>query len=293
MSEFSRRAGSRTGGSAPGPSIEMPAAVPKATALRILPIFIALPVVSGLLAGNFVRTAGAVASLALLILAGTFIQKGLEAEAAYNSRRVARPPGPRKLFGALAVAASVFLLAWIADGQGLFMSLLYGVLGSIGCVMAYGLDPMGRKDIDAGLAERSGLKSEDVIAAVSEAESKIREIELNARELHNRELTERLTRIAAQARAVLAQVERDPGDLRRARRFFVTYLDGTRDVVRKYREQQNDLSSTPLAESFRHVLETVERVFIEQEQVLKRNESLDLEVQIEVLKTQLEKEGVH
>jgi hypothetical protein len=41
------------------------------------------------------------------------------------------------------------------------------------------------------------------------------------------------------------------------------------------------------------VLETVERVFEEQREILKRNESLDLEVQIEVLKTQLEREGVH
>ncbi len=48
-----------------------------------------------------------------------------------------------------------------------------------------------------------------------------------------------------------------------------------------------------VADNFRHVLETVERVFEEQREILKRNESLDLEVQIEVLKTQLEREGVH
>ena len=91
---------------------------------------------------------------------------------------------------------------------------------------------------------------------------------------------------------MLAQIEKDPSDLRRARRFLVTYLDGTRDVVRKYQEQQQDLADTELAESFRHVLDTVERVFAEQEDVLKRNETMDLEVQIEVLRTQLEREGV-
>jgi hypothetical protein len=48
-----------------------------------------------------------------------------------------------------------------------------------------------------------------------------------------------------------------------------------------------------LAENFRHVLETVEKVFAEQAEILRRNESLDLEVQIDVLKTQLEREGVH
>ena len=40
------------------------------------------------------------------------------------------------------------------------------------------------------------------------------------------------------------------------------------------------------------MLETVERVFTEQEEVLKRDETMDLEVQIEVLRTQLEREGV-
>ena len=49
---------------------------------------------------------------------------------------------------------------------------------------------------------------------------------------------------------------------------------------------------TALAENFRHVLDTIERVFAEQEDVLKRNETMDLEVQIEVLRTQLEREGV-
>lgn len=92
---------------------------------------------------------------------------------------------------------------------------------------------------------------------------------------------------------MLQQIEKEPSDLRRARRFLVTYLDGTRDVVSGYRIQQRDLADTPLAENFRHVLETVEKVFDEQQEVLRRNESLDLEVQIEVLKTQLEREGVH
>ena len=89
-------------------------------------------------------------------------------------------------------------------------------------------------------------------------------------------MTDRLARIVAQGRAVLAQIEQDPSDLRRARRFLVTYLDGTRDVVRKYGQQQQDLADTELAANFRHVLETVERVFAEQEEVLKRNETMDL-----------------
>jgi hypothetical protein len=37
----------------------------------------------------------------------------------------------------------------------------------------------------------------------------------------------------------------------------------------------------------------VEEVFTEQEELLRRDDQLDLEVQIEVLETQLKREGVH
>ena len=113
------------------------------------------------------------------------------------------------------------------------------------------------------------------------------------RGLHSRELKTRLDRICQRARTILAQLEQDPKNLTRARRFLVTYLDGTRDVVAKYAAQQRDLDETVLAENFRRVLTTIEQVFAEQEEVLKQDDKLDLEVQIEVLETQLKREGVH
>jgi hypothetical protein len=188
---------------------------------------------------------------------------------------------------------AAFSLSFVADGQPLVLSLLAAGLMGFAAVLAYGRDPRGDKGLEPGLAERAGLRPEAVIAALEEARGKVRAIEADARGIHSRELKKRLARITESAGEVLQQIERDPSDLRRARRFLVTYLDGTRDVVSGYRAQQRDLADTPLAENFRHVLETVEKVFDEQQEVLKRNDSLDLEVQIEVLKTQLEREGVH
>ena len=179
-----------------------------------------------------------------------------------------------------------------ATSAGLPLSLLFGALAGAACALAYGMDPAKDKGLAPELARKAGFSTEQVIEALTEAEGKLRQIEQLAGSLHNRELTARLNRIVAQGRAVLAQIEKDPSDLRRARRFLVTYLDGTRDVVRKYQAQQGDLADTALAENFRHVLDTIERVFAEQEDVLKRNETMDLEVQIEVLRTQLEREGV-
>jgi 5-bromo-4-chloroindolyl phosphate hydrolysis protein len=265
----------------------------RAWLLRTAPIMLAVPLVWGLVSGNLTDVVALAVGLAVIYLGTGLVESGLAKEADYETRELAKAPRPPcKLLGAIAIGIGVLVSSLGATGAGLPLSLLLAAVAGAGCLMAYGMDPTRDKGLAPELARRAGVKTEQVIEAVTEAEAKLREIERLAGGLHNRELTDRLGQIVAQARVVLAQIEKDPSDLRRARRFLVTYLDGTRDVVRKYTDQQQDLAETELAANFRHVLETVERVFTEQEQVLKRNETMDLEVQIEVLRTQLEREGV-
>lgn len=262
-------------------------------ALHIATFFAVGPLVTGLMFGQVGKALGGLGAIVALQAAAWLIRKGRLAEREYAERTITRAPPPRKLAGIALVGLAAFSLSALGDGQPVILGIVAAGLMGFAAYLAYGLDPRADKGLDAKLADRAGLKTEAVLAALEEARAKVRAIEAQARGLHSRELKERLARITRSAEAVLAQIEKDPGDLRRARRFLVTYLDGTRDVVAGYRAQQKDLTDTPLAANFRHVLETVERVFEEQREILKRNESLDLEVQIEVLKTQLEREGVH
>jgi 5-bromo-4-chloroindolyl phosphate hydrolysis protein len=265
----------------------------RAWTLRLAPLLLVLALVTSLIAGDVAEVVSL--AIAILVCYGgmLLVERGLRAEADYAQRTIATAPRPpRKLLGAILVGIGVFVGSLGATGAGFGLPLVFGALAGAGCLLAYGRDPTTDKGLDPEVARKAGVKTEQVIETINEAEGKLREVEQLAGGLHNRELTGRLARIVAQGRAVLAQIEKDPSDLRRARRFLVTYLDGTRDVVRKYKEQQTDLADTELAGSFRQVLDTVERVFAEQEEVLKRNETMDLEVQIEVLRTQLEREGV-
>ena len=289
-SAFSRRIGSRVEAAATG---VVPTVVSEPWTLHVASFFCIGPVVAGLIMASTGKVVGALAAIAALQVAARLIRRGREAEAAYAERTIAKAPPPRKLAGHILIAAAGFALATVAGGQPIVIGIVAGALLGFAGYLAYGLDPKGDKGLDASLAERAGLRTEAVLEALEEARGKVRAIEAEARGLHSRELKERLARITRSAEGVLRQIEQDPRDLRRARRFLVTYLDGTRDVVAGYRKQQQDLTDTPLAENFRHVLETVEQVFVEQGEILKRNESLDLEVQIDVLKTQLEREGVH
>jgi hypothetical protein len=195
--------------------------------------------------------------------------------------------------GAAAAGLGAFAVSFGPSHDNLAMALLFGVLTGAACVLTYGLDPRADRAAIEAAAKRAGIKSRDVVGQLDEAHRKVRGIEEAAAGLRSRELRGRLDRICAQARTILGQLEKDPRDLSRARRFLVTYLDGTRDVVATYARQQHDLAETPLADNFRQVLSTVEQVFAEQEEVLRRNDRLDLEVQIEVLETQLKREGIH
>jgi hypothetical protein len=290
---FARRVGSR---------VTTTAANPRATAspvriwgLRLLPTVFVFPILASLVTGIWVGPAkplGLIAGVALLVLAGELVRRGLDATADYDSRRFAAPPPPFRLVGALAIGLGFFFISLLSTNYGFGMSLLFAALGTGSAVATYGLDPSRAKQLDRVTSERTGVKTEQVVAAIREAERKLEDIRLHAASLANRELKGRIDRILDRAHGVLDELERDPKDLPRARRFLNVYLDGTRNVIRDYAKRQQDFAETSLAQNFTSVLGTIETVFEQQLEHLKKDEVLDLEVAIEVLETQLTKEGV-
>jgi hypothetical protein len=290
-SAVARRIGSRVGMGSEG--LRPAAKARRAWTLRIVPFFLVVALLTNLILGRVQDVLGLVAALLLCYGGVVVLEAGLRAEADYAARALTRAPRlPRKLIGSLVIGVGIFIASLLGSGADVAQALLFGAVATGGAVLAYGPDPRKDKGLAPTAAVRAGVRTEAVIETLREAEAKVVEIEQAAARLHNPELTRHLRLIVGQARAILRQIEEDPGDIRRARRFLVTYLDGTRDVVSKYARQQKDLESTPLADNFRRVLESIEAVFEEQQAVLKRNESLDLEVQIEALQTQLQREGV-
>ena len=260
--------------------------------LRALPIVFAFPMLVTLVTGRGVQLMALMGGTALLVLAGALIRRGLDATADYEERRFAKPPPPFRLTGAFAIGAAFFVVSAFATGYGTFMSVVLGGLGLAASLATYGVDPRAAKELPPAEAARTGVRTEQVVAAVGEAKGKIADIRQHAARLANRELRARLERICAAALAVVDEIERDPKDLPRARRFLNVYLDGTRDVVRDYAARERDFAETSLGHDFQNVLATIERVFNEQLQHLRKDEAFDLEVAIDVLHTQLTKEGV-
>jgi 5-bromo-4-chloroindolyl phosphate hydrolysis protein len=267
--------------------------LPRGWALKIAAVAFTWPLVLALFRGAPADALALAAAMALLFTGGELVARGCREEAEREGRTLALSDMPWKTMGALAAGAAAFLISLGAAHDPTLMAVLFGVVTTGAVALTYGLDQRVDRRAIKEAAQRAGLRGKDVIETLEEAHRKVRGIEEAARGLHSRELKARLERICRQARGILGQLEQNPNKLSRARRFLVTYLDGTRDVVGRYAQQQKDLADTPLAGNFRNVLDTVEKVFAEQEEILRRDDQLNLEVQIEVLETQLRREGVH
>jgi 5-bromo-4-chloroindolyl phosphate hydrolysis protein len=261
---------------------------PRGMLLYVLPLPLLFALCVSLLRGDLGQIVGQLAALAACWTAAVLARRGLRAEAVYRHRRIARMPAPRKTSAALLLGAGVFAGAWLAVGHDLVLAVLLGAGSSAGFVLAYGLDPWGAKRPPAEL----GPDREEVIRTLEEAEARIQRIEAASRRLRAGELSQRLERIAGSARAVVDLLEEDPRDLRRARRFLNVYLSGAQQVTERYVHARPRRATPELDDRFRSVLGTIETVFEEQRQHLLEDEFLDLDVQIEVLSRQLQREAV-
>ena len=225
-----------------------------------------------------------------------FEQAGLDASAA---RRIMREAV------AMAVAARNAFWSIPANRHGRLRPLVAVSLGPYGACLHDGSEYHGDYAADtdtirafhreriAVLADAGGdLFAFETIPSLAEAELRILAIEKAALRIGNRELEQRLHRIAGQGRAVLEQVVARPEERFRARKFLNVYLEGAERVASRYAQTHRLARGQELEQNFRNVLTEIETVFGRQLNRLAEHDVFDLDVQIEVLRKQLEREGI-
>lgn len=262
---------------------------PKGILMFLLPLPVLIAAVVSLAHGSLDGLLGNAAGYGLFLAGALLLRRGLLTEAEYGRRRVAKAPWPLKTLGGGVIALATGITAWFGAGQHPAIAVAFGLAALLGCYLSYGFDPRVAKRF----TDRDGVDVTDrVLEALTQAEASIAAIEQSTRNIRNAELNSRLRRIVAQARQILTMLEEDPRDLRRARKFLNVYLDGAKQVTEGYAKTHARVAAPELEDNFRRVLATIEDVFQEQQQKLLETDVTDLDVQIEVLTTQLKREGV-
>lgn len=230
------------------------------------------------------------AAAAVLVFGVYTLSQGLKAEAAYDDRKVARRPAlPRKIVAATLAGFGVFLAAFSHQAAGAVVEpLIYGAIAVVLHLAAFGIDPLADKNID-GI---DSFQQDRVARVVDEAEEQLSRMGAAISKAGDRKLERRVEGFQATARHMCRTVEEDPRDLTAARKFLVVYLQGAAEATVKFADVYSRNRDPQARENYVSLLDDLERNFSAKTETLLVSDRAALDVEIEVLRDRLQREGV-
>jgi len=208
---------------------------------------------------------------------------GLAKEYEYHTQTLTKAPKqPLKLISALLLGISTIYTAWIAGGQPLTIALFLGVISTVGYFLYYGTDPRDDK-----LENIGDISAEFVLQTLAEARAKLASIENDMQLINDNKLYDKLHISVNKAYEILKTIEKDPKDLRVARKFIVVYIEGIKKITKSYTDMKEDEITIETKDKLSNLLSDVEQRFEKESERIKRNNQFDLDVQIDVLQEQI------
>jgi hypothetical protein len=227
-------------------------------------------------------------ALGVLILAAWMTREGLIAQEAYEARTVARRPAlPRKIIGSVLTGLGLALAGFAASGT-VIGPVVYFLIGTILHLLSFGLDPMK----DKGMEGVDTFQTDRVARAVSEAESHLAAMTEAMKRTRDRQLIARLEQFQTTARDLFRTVEDDPRDLTAARKYLSVYLMGARDATIKFADIYTRTADAQARIDYATLLDDLEQNFAARTNKLLLDDRSDLNIEIDVLRDRLKREGV-
>jgi hypothetical protein len=247
----------------------------------------AIAALTGLLGGPEVLILS-LGSAAVLTLGAWLLREGLRAEAAYESRAIARRPAiPRKIMAAV-LAGGGALLAALSGGTDLLGGVLYGVAAAGLHLAAFGIDPLGDKRVEGV----DSFQQDRVARVVEEAEAYLAAIRDTVASLGDRALQTRVAGFEALARRLIRTVEEDPRDLTAARKYLGVYLMGARDATLRFAEVWRRSRDPQARADYEALLGDLETTYAQSTTRLLEGGREAMDLEIKVLRDRLGREGL-
>jgi hypothetical protein len=228
------------------------------------------------------------AGAAALTAGAWLLRGGLQAEAAYMSRKVAhRPALPRKMLAAgLAAVGTGLAAASHLNQPDLIAPLLYGLSAGALHLAAFGIDPLSSK----GMEGIDSFQQDRVARVVDEAEQYLTTMTAAIARANDREAEARVATFQTTARTLIRTIEEDPRDLTAGRKYLSVYLMGARDATVKYADLQT--RDPQDRADYLALLDDLDQNFAARTQKSLLDDRSDLTVEIEVLRDRLAREGL-
>jgi len=249
----------------------------------------AIPLVATSLNAGAVGLTSALIGAGLWTLAAWLLRDGLQAEAAYNARKVARRPAmPRKMLASgLTGLGAAFAVFAHHDGA-VLAPVLLGLCSAGLHVAAFGIDPLKSK----GMEGIDTFQQDRVARVVDEAEKMLAAMSDAIKRANDRGTAEQLAQFQRTARTLIRTVEEDPRDLTAARKYLSVYLRGARDATAKFADIYSRTQDAQARRDYLALLEDLDQNFAARTRKSLLEDRGDLTLEIDVLRERLSREGV-
>ena len=154
--------------------------------------------------------------------------------------------------------------------------------------MAFGIDPIKNKGMD-GI---DMFQTDRVARAVGEAEKHLGAMSEAIKRTGDRQLEAMVEKFQVTARSLFRTVEEDPRDLSAARKFLSVYLMGAKDATIKFSDVYARTRDTIARDDYVALLEDLGENFSARTQKMLLDDRSDLNIEIEVLRERLQREGL-
>ncbi|WP_213685088.1 5-bromo-4-chloroindolyl phosphate hydrolysis family protein [Roseicyclus sp.] len=224
-----------------------------------------------------------------LLLSAWLTRDGVRAEDAFAERKVARRPAiPRKIFGAVSMAAGVGLLVF--GGQwAVLPALLSALIAGALHLGAFGLDPLR----DKGMEGVDRMQSDRIARKIDEAEKLLAQMRDAIRRARDNQLEDRVAGFSETVRGLFRQVEADPRDLAAARRYLGVYLQGARDATMQFADLYARSRDAEVRADYIAFLDDLDTNFASRTTALLRDDRTNFDIETEVLRDRLNRENLH
>ena len=188
------------------------------------------------------------------------------------------------------VGAAGFVAFYLALSLGLPLSLglAAGAAGATWLVMS-GVSFRGVE-----IASTSEMSAEEIQQMLEAGERRAQDIEQTVKSVSDPEFKAGVADALVTVRKIFDYLAKNPQRVRSARKFLSYYLDTALFIVKSYADLQgsNDPDIAASRQKLLDVLGTIKAAFEKQYAVLLKNDVLDIDAEIEVLRSSLKSEGL-
>ena len=170
----------------------------------------------------------------------------------------------------------------------LLSPLIFGIAGAGLHLAAFGIDPMKHK----GMEGIDTFQQDRVSRVVDEAEKHLSAMSDAILRAGDRGMERRVEQFQRTARELFRTVEEDPRDLTAARKYLGVYLRGASDATVKFADIYSRTGDAQARTDYTQLLDDLEQNFSARTRKMLLDDRSDLNVEIEVLRERLQREGV-